>query len=69
MDFDPVRDKVRVSDTAVNVWCDVYVKERHEDPHSVFAERMMLDRHEAKKLCYMVIYNVPFFKPMLTRCG
>lgn len=35
------------------------------DKHTLFAYKLGIDRQEAKRLCYKILWNIPFMKPMM----
>lgn len=35
------------------------------DRHTLFAYKLGIDRKEAKRLCYKILWNIPFMKPMM----
>lgn len=49
------------------VWIDVYVRSNFKDPHTEFANRLGMDRQEAKVLCYKISCSVLFIRNLIPK--
>lgn len=54
-----------VSSAQQELWIKTYLTEKHKDPHAVFSERTLLTRHEAKRLCYIIMCSFDFLRGMI----
>lgn len=47
-------------------WQNTYMSMSEEaDKHSEFAYKLGIPRQEAKVLCYKILWEIPFMKPMM----
>lgn len=55
-------DNIKGVSSIKETWIDVYIRNKHEDPHTVFAERLGTTRQEAKVLHLRISCEIPFIK-------
>jgi len=50
----------------LDIWKEIYLTpDKIEDPHTLFAERLGIDRYKAKILCYKIMFQLPFLTSIL----
>jgi hypothetical protein len=47
------------------LWINIYLLEKHDDPHAVFAEHLGVNRVEAKRRCYILMYSFRFLAQIM----
>lgn len=48
-----------------DAWVEVYFSGDYADPHLAFADKLNINRSDAKRLCYVTMYSSKFLRAIM----